>query len=120
MAFSAPLLRGRPRDTQAPAHCPVFAGDGELYTLYEGGSLVSALVLYEEQDRVATLTLNRPEKRNALSPDMLVAMRDYVHQVEAAGTIRKPLLPATILVVCPSARGLRASPSVTSPACLHK
>ena len=42
---------------------------------------MSALVLYEEQDHVATLTLNRPEKRNAMSPDMLVAMRDYVRQV---------------------------------------
>ena len=49
---------------------------------------MSALVLYEEQDHVATLTLNRPEKRNAMSPDMLVAMHDYVRQVEAAGTIR--------------------------------
>jgi len=38
-------------------------------------------LLYEKRDRVAVLTLNRPERRNAFSPEMMVrlaeAWRDY-------------------------------------------
>jgi len=33
-------------------------------------------ILFEVQEAVATITLNRPEKRNALSPDMLKEMYD--------------------------------------------
>lgn len=35
-----------------------------------------SLVIYEVDDRVATLTLNRPEAMNALSRDLLVELRD--------------------------------------------
>ncbi len=34
------------------------------------------LLLYEVADRVATLTLNRPDRRNALSTDLMAAIRD--------------------------------------------
>ena len=33
-----------------------------------------ALVEYSVSDRVARLTLNRPEKRNALSPELIAAL----------------------------------------------
>jgi enoyl-CoA hydratase/carnithine racemase len=59
-----------------------------LLTRYGGDYLVSVLVLCEEQDHIATLTLNRPEKHNAMSPDMLVAMRDHIRRLETAGTTR--------------------------------
>ena len=49
---------------------------------------MSALVLCEEQNHIATLTLNRPEKHNAMSPDMLVAMHDHIWRLETAGTTR--------------------------------
>jgi enoyl-CoA hydratase/carnithine racemase len=34
------------------------------------------------------LSLNRPEKRNAMSPDMLVTMCDHLRRLEAEGTTR--------------------------------
>jgi len=39
------------------------------------------LVLYEAADRIAVLTLNHPEKRNALSRAMLEALRDHLEQI---------------------------------------
>ena len=35
-------------------------------------------VLYDVQDRIATITLNRPEKLNALTPSMFVELRAHV------------------------------------------
>jgi enoyl-CoA hydratase len=49
---------------------------------------VSELILCEQQQHIATLTLNRPEKRNAMSPDMLVALCDHLRRLETAGTTR--------------------------------
>ncbi len=43
----------------------------------------SALVLYEVRDRVALLTLNRPEKYNALSLEVLKALAAAVDRAEA-------------------------------------
>ncbi len=37
-----------------------------------------ALVEYDLTDRIATLTLNRPDKLNALSPSLFVELRDHV------------------------------------------
>lgn len=49
---------------------------------------MSESILCDEQDYIATLTLNRPEKHNAMSPDMLVTMRDHLQRMEAEGTTR--------------------------------
>ena len=40
--------------------------------------MTTPLVLREDADGVATLTLNRPEKLNALSPKLFVELRDHV------------------------------------------
>src|SRR5918994_512758 len=39
-----------------------------------------APVLYEVKDRVATITLNRPERLNAMSNDMSAGLRDAWHR----------------------------------------
>jgi enoyl-CoA hydratase len=49
---------------------------------------VSDLVLCDQQDHIATLILNRPEKRNAMSPDVLRLMCDHLRRLEAEGTTR--------------------------------
>jgi enoyl-CoA hydratase/carnithine racemase len=49
---------------------------------------VSELVLCDQQDHIATLILNRPEKHNAMSPDMLTASCDYLERLEAAAETR--------------------------------
>src|SRR5690606_16411008 len=48
----------------------------------EGAGIVADLALLEVKDRVARLTLTRPEKRNALSLDLLTALHE---QVDALG-----------------------------------
>jgi enoyl-CoA hydratase/carnithine racemase len=50
--------------------------------------VVSELILCAEQEHITTLTLNRPEKHNAMSPDMLVAIRAHLRRLHAAGTTR--------------------------------
>lgn len=52
---------------------------------------MSSLVLREDHDGVATLTLNRPEKLNALSKDVFAALEEHVHaigrQTKAVGVV---------------------------------
>ena len=45
-------------------------------------------VLYDVADRVATLTLNRPEKRNALDDPTIAALKDYLRQAEVDDQVR--------------------------------
>lgn len=44
---------------------------------------MSALVLREDSNGIATLTLNRPESLNALSPSMFVELRAHVDSIAA-------------------------------------
>ena len=44
-------------------------------------------VLYETHDRVATLTLNRPERLNTIVPELIEAF-DAAHEARAATTRR--------------------------------
>jgi enoyl-CoA hydratase/carnithine racemase len=49
---------------------------------------VSEPVLCDQQDYIITLILNRPEKHNAMSPDMLAAACDYLVRLEAVAAMR--------------------------------
>ncbi len=49
---------------------------------------MSALVLCEREQYVTTLVLNRPEKRNAMSPEMLGSLRDYLRRLATDGVTR--------------------------------
>lgn len=46
------------------------------------------LILCEEQEAIATLTINRPEKHNALSPDMLALCCAHLDRLQAAAQTR--------------------------------
>lgn len=56
----------------------------------------SAPVLYETlSDHVAVVTLNRPDKRNAVNPELADAMEAIVKRVEADRTIRAVVLTSS-------------------------
>jgi len=49
-------------------------------------------VLYEVKDHVATVTLNRPDNRNSMTPDVLEGLRDAVSRAREDGDIRCVIL----------------------------
>lgn len=51
--------------------------------MVETNSVNSNVVLYEVAERIATITLNRPEARNALSSEMLALIPERIRQAEA-------------------------------------
>ncbi|MDI6755591.1 MAG: enoyl-CoA hydratase-related protein [Thermodesulfobacteriota bacterium] len=46
------------------------------------------LLIVEREDRLCTITLNRPERRNALSPYLLYQLSETLNQLQAEGEIR--------------------------------
>ncbi|MBL8794295.1 MAG: enoyl-CoA hydratase [Planctomycetia bacterium] len=53
-----------------------------------------SLVLFEVAERIATLTLNHPEKRNALSRAMLTTLHEHLHQLASRKDVRVVVLRA--------------------------
>ena len=45
-------------------------------------------ILYELHDHIATLTLNRPENRNSMTPDLLAALADAVERLRTDSEVR--------------------------------
>ena len=45
-------------------------------------------VLYEVEDRIATLTLNRPDNRNSMTPDVLQGLADTVARARSDAEVR--------------------------------
>src|SRR3546814_18396715 len=52
-------------------------------------------ILYEVDDRVATITLNRPDRLNAVSPEMARELRSAYAAAEADEAVWTLLIPAT-------------------------
>lgn len=49
---------------------------------------MSELVLCRQQDAIVTLTLNRPEKHNAMSPDLLAMLHEHLQRLAADTNVR--------------------------------
>jgi enoyl-CoA hydratase/carnithine racemase len=49
-------------------------------------------VLYEVKDKVATITINRPERRNALNPTVMAGLNTYFDQAGAAPDVSAIIL----------------------------
>lgn len=52
------------------------------------------LVLYEVNDRIATITLNRVDKRNALNPDLVIQLTDTLLKAEEDDDVKVIILKA--------------------------
>ncbi len=53
---------------------------------------MSDLVLVETKEHICTVTLNRPEKRNALNPELLRLMKDAFSSIKPGGEVRVVVL----------------------------
>jgi enoyl-CoA hydratase len=54
--------------------------------------VIEPALLYEKKDGVATLTLNRPEARNALNPELMVRLADAWQDVNDDSAVRVAIL----------------------------
>lgn len=60
-------------------------------------------VLYEVNDRVCLLTLNRPEKKNALNAELVTALKERLSQAEQDSLVKVIVLKANGDVFCSGA-----------------
>ena len=61
------------------------------------------IVLYEAEDRIAVITLNRPEARNAMSPELSAALGEAFDQFEADDDLWVAILAGNGRVFCAGA-----------------
>jgi enoyl-CoA hydratase len=54
----------------------------------QGEKMEAELLLVERMDRICTVTLNRPEKRNALSPLLLLQLVDLLNRLKEEDEVR--------------------------------
>ena len=57
-------------------------------------------LIVEEEDHVVRLTLNRPERRNALTPELIEALIDALGRIDAAGHLRVAILTGAGSAFC--------------------
>lgn len=55
----------------------------------------SDLILYEEKGRIATITINRPDKANSFNISMLKNMYEYLHQADENEKIKCIIIKST-------------------------
>lgn len=53
-----------------------------------------SIVLYEVANRIATITLNRPEKRNALNPELVGTLTAFLKEAEKNNDVKVIILKA--------------------------
>jgi enoyl-CoA hydratase/carnithine racemase len=58
------------------------------------------VVLRQDAERIAVLTLNRPQRRNSLSEEMLAALTSNLINIASDGTVRAVVLAASGPVFC--------------------
>ena len=64
---------------------------------------MSEVVLYEERDSIALITLNRPEKLNTLTEAVVAGVADGIDRAAAARNVRAVVLRGrAILTATPS------------------
>src|SRR3546814_19451786 len=75
------------------------------------------LVLRRDRDGVATLTLNRPEARNALSSALMSELHDLLDQIADDGHVKVVVIagPVPAFSSCHSLTDLRPQPSRSPP-----
>src|SRR5579871_6648817 len=61
------------------------------------------LVLYSVKDRIGYITLNRPEKRNALSHELVTALKDAFAKAEEDTNVKVVVLQANGEAFCAGA-----------------
>ena len=66
-------------------------------------------VLFEKEDGIATITLNRPEKLNAITPRMRVSMRKALDDAEADNGVK-------VVILTGAGRGFCAGADITTVA----
>jgi methylglutaconyl-CoA hydratase len=62
-----------------------------------------SLVLYDVQDRIGFITLNRPQKRNALSHELVSELKDNFAKAEADASVKVIVLKANGEAFCAGA-----------------
>lgn len=66
----------------------------------ESATATNDLVIYQVEDRIATITLNRPEKRNALSPGLRRGIVEALKKAEADDEVTVILLQGAGTAFC--------------------
>lgn len=61
------------------------------------------LVTYHVQERIGVITLNRPEKRNALSHELVADLKDVIYQAEVDDRVKVIILKANGEAFCAGA-----------------
>lgn len=83
------------------------------------GAAAQPAVLLDRRGPVATVTLNRPASRNALSGEMIAALRDAVAALGAAADLNVVILAARGPVFC-AGHDLKELRGLDDPAALHR
>jgi enoyl-CoA hydratase len=81
-----------PADPQAIEHFPVILGN--LASFREETKMADRLVLYAADEKVSVITLNRPEKLNAISADLQQQLQDAFARADADAETSVVLLRA--------------------------
>jgi enoyl-CoA hydratase/carnithine racemase len=71
-----------------------------------------APVLYDAQDGIAVLTLNRPDNRNSMTPEVMDAFRDAVARASADSKLRVAIITGNGKSFCAGADFKSASPAL--------